>query len=430
MDLDYQVNDVPKFHRLIIYGVQWAVITFPVLIILGNILSDLHFDSISDQILYLQKLFFITASGFLLQSLLGHKYPIIPGPAAVLLIGIMASLGYSIDIIYTSIMIGGVFIVVLTATGLFRYLQSLFTLRVVAVILLLIAFTLTPTIIKLLTLSHFGGNSSLGVGFFFLTIFLTFTLYRLLKGIYQATLILWVIILGSVIYYLILPEEFDNNSFNDIPLLASFFKDFTIDLSFNWGVILSFVFCYIALVINDFASIESLNKLLNPGDEEKRMKRGVLVTGFSNILAGFFGVIGPVNFSLSPGIILSIRCASRFPFIPAALILGAISFMPYLIQIINHIPAFINGIMLVYFLSTQLAAGLIMAFSSTQNKVFTLESGIIIGFPVLIATIFSFLPAELTAQFPSLLQSILGNGFVVGVVCVLIMEHLVFKKKQ
>ena len=68
----------------------------------------------------------------------------------MLLIGILASQGSTPEAIYSSILIGGLILTLLAVSGVFARLQSLFTPRVVAVILLLVAFTMMPTIIQLI----------------------------------------------------------------------------------------------------------------------------------------------------------------------------------------------------------------------------------------------------------------------------------------
>jgi xanthine/uracil permease len=52
----------------------------------------------------------------------------------------------------------------------------------------------------------------------------------------------------------------------------------------------------------------------------------------------------------------------------------------------------------------------------------------IIGMPILIATVIAFMPAAFFQEFPQLLRPIVGNGFVVGVIIVLLMEHGIFRK--
>ena len=51
---------------------------------------------------------------------------------------------------------GGAILSISAMTGLFDYVRRLFTSRIIAVVLLLVAFTLTPTIIKLITEVHRG----------------------------------------------------------------------------------------------------------------------------------------------------------------------------------------------------------------------------------------------------------------------------------
>ena len=66
-----------------------------------------------------------------------------------------------------------------------------------------------------------------------------------------------------------------------------------------------------------------------------------------------------------------------------------------------------------------------VAFESIKE--FQIEDGLIIGLPLMLATIIAFLPAEFLYSFPSVLRPVLGNGFVVGITAALLMEHLIFK---
>jgi xanthine/uracil permease len=59
--------------------------------------------------------------------------------------------------------------------------------------------------------------------------------------------------------------------------------------------------------------MQAVNELLETKDPDKRISKGIFVTGLANVFSGLLGVIGPVNYSMSPGIIISSGCASRFP---------------------------------------------------------------------------------------------------------------------
>ena len=67
----------------------------------------------------------------------------------MLVVGVIASLGFSRTAINTSMMVGGLLLAIAAMTGLFAHIRRLFTPRVVA-ILLLVALTLAPAIIQLI----------------------------------------------------------------------------------------------------------------------------------------------------------------------------------------------------------------------------------------------------------------------------------------
>lgn len=136
-------------------------------------------------------------------------------------------------------------------------------------------------------------------------------------------------------------------------------------------------------------------------------------------------MIGQVNFSLSPGVIAATGCASRFTMVPAALGLFILSFLPTAIGFMGNIPSVVIGSVLLYIMTSQIAAGLMVAVSSTSE--FKFESGLIIGLPLMLGIIISFYPPDVIASFPAALRPILGNGFVMGVLSVLVLEHIIFK---
>jgi xanthine/uracil permease len=232
---------------------------------------------------------------------------------------------------------------------------------------------------------------------------------------------------GSLAYVLLHPGGLPPPGVRDNPFMAGFFRQTTANLSLDIGVLTSFLFCFLALAANDMGSIQSMNEMLKAPEQPRRLTRGILVTGLANILAGFLGVIGPVNFSLSPGVIASTGCASRFTLIPAAALLGLISFSPAVIALLGSVPSVVIGCVLLFILCSQVAAGLSILLETQEG--FTFESGLILGLPILLGTIIAFLPSATLAAFPAILRPILGNGFVVGVTAALILEHGVFKGK-
>lgn len=409
--------------QLLLLGLQWLAIAIPPLIIVTKIVAPLESSTPGSEVMYLQKTAFVAGITIFFQILLGHRLPLIAGPSTVLLIGVLASHGFGAGPVNSAVALGGALLALVGLTGLFGHVQRLFTPRVVAAVLLLIAFTLTPTILKLLTAT--GSDTSI-LGNLLFASALTLLLLagqKYLRGVWRSTLIIWSMIGGTALYFLLFRgalKPFDDQ----LPLLSGFFSGLMKEFSFDTGVFISFVFCFLGLSINDLGSIESIAELLKPKTVDDRINRGITLTGLSNVLSGVLGVVGPVNFSLSPGIVLSTGCGSRFALIPAAIILSALAFFPSVMRVIGSVPSAVIGTVLLYILCFQVSAGLAVL---SEAHAFSLETGLVLGLPLLLANIVAFLSGEMVSTFPLMLRPVLGNGFVVGVSAVLILEHLVFR---
>ncbi len=395
------------------------MIILPIVIITGKVVAVLHFTDFAKQVEYIQKIFFITGVAMLIQLCFGHRLPLVSGPSMILLIGIAASRGSDLNSIYSAILFGGIFLTLLAITGMLSRLNKIFTQKVVATILLMVAFTITPTILNLIVKPY----PLAFMNFCFALIFLSlmFVVNRFLSGIWEATLILWATIIGSLVYLAINPPQtFPEVNLVSLPLSKP------IDIVFDPALIFSFVVCFFALLINDIGSLQSVGPIINPDKMGVRMTRGVTVTGISNILAGFIGVIGVVNYTLSPGVIVATKNASRYTLIFAALILVVLSFLPIFLAIISLIPSVVVAVVLTYVMCSQISAGLSIVFEHG----FKFEDGLIISLPIMLSILVSFIPKEALKTFPPVLLPILGNGFVVGVLAVLFMEQVVFREKK
>ncbi|MGR6836905.1 uracil-xanthine permease family protein [Syntrophomonas erecta] len=424
MHFKYDLNQRPPLGENLLYGLQWLAVSIPSIIIIGTVVAGITSTGAIGEVIYLQKLFLATALVLLVQVLWGHRLPLVIGPATVLLIAIIASYGSCADAIYSSIIIGGLLLAVLSVTGLFGSLRRLFTPRVVAVILLLIAFTLAPTIVNLIGSPSPGVSATNNYIFSLLLIVILFIAHRHLKGIWKSTLVLWAMLVGSLVYLFIFPQS-SSPAAESLAWFAFYKGPFTTTLTVEPGILLAFLFSFLALSINDLGSLQSIGGLLKAPEMEKRITRGITITGLGNALSGFLGVIGPVNFSLSPGVIASTGCASRYSLVPAALGMGLLSLSPALIRVIGQVPAPIIGTILIYIMCSQISAGMMMAMEN--RAVSNFDHGLIMGLPLMLGTVVAFLPVEVVSAMPVTLRPLLANGFVVGVLAVLILEHLIYR---
>ncbi len=194
--MNYQIDDKLKSLPLFLYGIQWAVVMIPSTIILGLVVAKLHYPGdAAAQVFYLQKALFITGACSIIQVLFGHQLPLVTGPASVWLAGVVASLSAGTPAIYTAVMVSGLVIVVVAASGLLRYLQLLFTPRILIVITLLIPFTLIPTIISLVFEGQ--GDQFFKMAFAFAMLLFIVVANLLLPGVWKATTLVWAIGLAT-----------------------------------------------------------------------------------------------------------------------------------------------------------------------------------------------------------------------------------------
>lgn len=422
MNLKYPIDSRPPFGQLMLYSLQWFVLAIAVVVTSLFIAVG----SPAERVLYAQKVFALMGAATIIQAMWGHRMPIVVGPASVLLVGIITALAAQGDAvntnkIYTAVLVGGVVIALLSVGRILEHLQRVFTPRIVIVILMLIAVTLGPTIKNLIFPAGEEPRHIFGLWFTILGVPLMALAANRLQGVMKSLVVPVALLVGCVIYYAIyggFGEVFSKYSSSEGSLLIS-------RLEFDGGIIIAFLLCYVALLINDVGSIQSLGGMLGTADTDKRCRRGVGITGLLNIVAGGMGIIGPVNYSMSPGVIASSSCASRYALLPAGAGLIVCAFVPQLIAIMSAIPNTVIGVILLYLMGTQLAAALHMVVTTSSSKSF--DEGLIIGLPVMVAMLFGAIPMQI---IPAMLRPLIGNGFVMGVITVILLEHVIFRKKN
>ncbi len=418
MKLQYKIDDKLPVGQMFVYALQWFILSVAVISTSVFVAQG----SPEERLFFAQKLFAVIGITGVIQVLWGHRMPLVVGPASVLLVGVLSSLsaGAPVGAIYTSIAIGGALIFILSFGGMMNKVRKLFTPRIVVVILMLIAFTLAPVIKNLIFPERATPQEHIfGLIFTLVGCVGMVTLNRTLKGVAKSLVVPIALIIGSAAYYALFPMN------EGVETVGLFGGKLLNDFSFDWGLLIAFIICYIALLINDIGSIESLGVMLDAKDMGGRLKRGVRITGAMNIVAGSMGVLGPVNYSMSPGVIASTGCASRWALLPATLLLVICSLFPDVIFILTSIPNQVIGVILLFLMGTQLSAGLEMAAST--KSIGSFSGALTISLPIMVALLFQLMPRGIV---PSVIEPLVGNGFAMGVITVLVMEHLINRTKE
>ena len=416
MEFRYSLNDRPSFGAMFLYGLQWLMICIPV------VLTSTFVAPEGQMLFFTQKLFAIMGVTMIVNALWGHRMPLIAGPAAVLLMGVLAAAtqGYGVQSIYPSMAVGGVLIALLAAFGLMKRVQSLFTPRIVVAIVVLISFTMVKPIVGMVFAEQ--EHQMLAMIFALVLVVSMAVANNLLRGVWKSMVVIAAMILGSLFYYAVvgMPEKLVSDS-----VAPQLFVD---GVEIDAGVIIAFIFCYVALFINQVGSVQSLGEFVGAGDMEQRQKRGMIVQGVMNVVSGAMGVLGPVDYSLSPGVVASTGCASRYTVLPAAAFMILLAFFPDFVALLLTIPQPVMGVVLLYLMATQVAAGLHLIEGTSAVRSF--KDGLVLAIPIMFTLILSFAPQSALATIPSLLRPIVGNGFVMGIIIILLLEHIFLKDKK
>ena len=245
---------------------------------------------------------------------------------------------------------------------------------------------------------------------------------KVLQGIWKSMVVIVAMSLGALIYYCItgFPSQLTSDTIAPSLILQ--------DMKLDAGVLLAFGFCYIALLINEVGSVQALGDMVQANNMAGRQKRGMVLTGIVNMLCGAMGVPGAVDYSLSPGIVASTSCASRFTIIPAAVAMIILSLCPPAVSFLLTIPTPVMGIVLLYLMATQVAAGLHMMQENKSTSTFM--DALILAIPIMFTVIMSFAPQSAISAIPTLLRPIVGNSFVMGIIIILILEHILLRNKR
>ena len=416
MEFRYSLNDRPSFGAMFLYGLQWLMICIPV------VLTSTFVAPEGQMLFFTQKLFAIMGVTMIVNALWGHRMPLIAGPAAVLLMGVLAAAtqGAGVQSIYPSMAVGGVLIALLAAFGLMKRVQALFTPRIVVAIVVLISFTMVKPIVGMVFAEQ--EHQMLAMIFALVLVVSMAVANNLLRGVWKSMVVIAAMILGSLFYYAVvgMPEKLVSDS-----VAPQLFVD---GVEIDAGVIIAFIFCYVALFINQVGSVQSLGEFVGAGDMEHRQKRGMIVQGVMNVVSGAMGVLGPVDYSLSPGVVASTGCASRYTVLPAAVFMILLAFFPDVVALLLTIPQPVMGVVLLYLMATQVAAGLHLIEGTSAVRSF--KDGLVLAIPIMFTLILSFAPQSALATIPSLLRPIVGNGFVMGIIIILLLEHIFLKDKK
>ncbi len=191
------------------------------------------------------------------------------------------------------------------------------------------------------------------------------------------------------------------------------------------GVIIVAVLTGLLVLSNEVASIAAMERTLNTKVPPKSYNRGVTFTGIADIMAGAGATIGVVPYSASAGLVSIIGVAAKMPSIVFTILMMIMGLFPPVGAFLSSVPEPVGYSVLLASFCQMLGFGLKDYAKLELNP----RQFFVIGLPLLIGTGITSLPSSVFAGIPAVLQYILGNGFVAGMVLCLLLEHVLLPQR-
>jgi len=412
-------------------ALQWLVFLLANAVALPIVIGQIFHLPADQTADLMQRTFFIVGISSFLQAWLGHRLPILDGPAGTWL-GVFVILGDSVirtggdaggilRILESGMLLTGVLLLILGATGVIRKLIPLFTPLVTGTYLLLLALQLSGTFLQ--GMAGVSGNppqANWGVAIVSLSVFILVLLLSIRgKGWIQSYAVLIGILTGCALFYIFFEGD-------GITAVDSFFRlpEFLAWGAPDWdlGIAASVPIIALILLSNTIASIAAMKQTERPdaAPNAKELNRGAVVSGFSHMLATGFSTVATVPISGSAGFVRLTGQRSKLPFLVACTLLIIVTLFPGLIRYLTLLPGPVAYAALLASFVQMVGIGMQAIVRSTldQRRMTILGIGLMLGVGSM------FLPASVFQTLPSFMRYVFGNGLLFGTLIVIVLEQV------
>ncbi|SDK19051.1 purine/pyrimidine permease [Sediminibacillus albus] len=410
---------------------QWFIFLLASSVALPIVIGSLYEMDFTEVAGLMQRTFFIVGVASLLQGLVGHRLPIMEGPAGlwISIFSVMAvtgaqqgmNAGQTLQSVETAMLFTGGFLILFGAFRLAEKLLPLFTPLVTGSFLFLLTVQLSGTFLKGMLgiqqkIEAIHGTEAIIA---FITFFIVLGLSIFARGWLGNYAVLIGIVIGWVSYGIFV---------GNTPLETTNMTRFALPEWFAWGaprmdwsvVPIAFITAVI-LLSNVVASVVATSQSVygKASYSSKQINRGSAILGVNHGLVGVFSAIANVPLATSAGFIKMTGQTRKQPFLFASGLLILVAFFPPIVAWISGIPAPIaNAAILATFV--QLMG---LGLSNIASEQLDSRRLTIIGVSYLFGIGSMFLPMEVFAELPLLIQNLASNGLLVGTILVIVLEQ-------
>jgi len=367
----------------------------------------------------------------LIQVLFYLRLPVCQGPSFIPLgaiIGIYMG-SKNLGTVLGASIVGAILVIILGYSGIYKYIVRNFIPSIVSgTIIMIVGLTLLPSaFVNNIYIEGNGLTMKQNILLAFITaaslIFFSSLgnyITSKLKRIFQISSVIISLGIGTFCAYLMggfNTQGIKDASFFSMPKLL--FLDYSIH--FEISAIITMIIIYMVLLAETTGTWYAVSSVINKPLSDTQVNKGVIGEGIGCLAAALVGATPVTGYSTNAGIISITGVASRKVFVMASFWFIGLSFLGKLSAVINSIPsAVIGGVFSVVCIII-----LLNGFRVVKNLDFSERELYIIGVPLMFTIGLLFIPAELKASAPQLLQYLIGSPIAVGAIVAIIMNKLI-----
>ncbi|MCA1643978.1 MAG: purine/pyrimidine permease [Chloroflexi bacterium] len=348
------------------------------------------------------------------------RLPIVEGPSAAfdgLMIGFAKS--GQLAMATTGLLIGGVIIFVVAASGLLGLVRRLFSPAVTGAVILLVGIALAG-----FTLEEFLGGSPTSPNFASPATLLiaTATLLTVIilssfgRGPLRSYAFIWGLLVGdglSAVFGRLSFEAAGAAAWIGIPELLPYGG-----LQFEPGVALAILFACVVAVIEAMGVYYAAGEILGTPITDQRIRLGVSGEALGSIISSLFGGFATTAYAQNVGLLKLTGVGSRYAVTVAGVIFLILAFIPKLGALLASTPDPVVGGIFLPAAGSLILTG-VVTLARTPD---TPRHAAVAGLAVIMGTGIPPLAAALGTKLPAVTTQLLSQPVVVGAIVALVLE--------
>lgn len=406
-------------------GFQWLFFLFANTVVIPiSVGAAFEMDQV-EIVSAIQRSFIVTGVACILQGFIGHRLALMEGQSGLWwgvilsLASTASAMGLELTTVGGSIAVGamlsGALVAVFGLLGIAEILKKWFTPAVMFVFLLLLANQLISIFLKGMVGLSTGDVIDLRMTLFSFTL-AAFTILVHVKGnrILSSMNLLIGMVVGWFAAALLFPRE-TVEAIHTTPFRSWFPLG---EPALEWGIVITVTVTGLLNTTNSVATLKGAEDIFEKETTRFQYRSSFFITGIFTTLAGMLGLVPYAPYASSLGFLQSTGIRERAPFFIGSALFVFLGLMPDLTAFFSTIPPSVgNTVLFVAYLQLFRSA-----LRNVEGLSFDPKTIYRVALPSLVGLSIMMMPIDVFAELPQLLQPLLSNGLLMGILAVLIME--------